>query len=61
LISFAASTSGWLLLTAIAAVGLKTKPVDIMKVGRSSAALIVAQTLFMAVLVALILTQLPMF
>jgi uncharacterized integral membrane protein (TIGR00698 family) len=52
----AAAGSGWLLLTAIAAVGLKTRPADILKVGRSAAALLVAETLFLATLVALALT-----
>jgi uncharacterized integral membrane protein (TIGR00698 family) len=47
----AASSSRWLLLLAIAAVGLKTVPKDLMKVGRASVALLVAETLFLAVLV----------
>lgn len=55
----AASMSGWLLLTAIGAVGLKTRPAEILKVGRPAAALLVAETLFLAGLVALALTALP--
>jgi uncharacterized membrane protein YadS len=48
-----------LLLTAIAAVGLKTRPAEILKVGKPAAALLVAETLFLAAMVALALTQLP--
>lgn len=59
LLQAAADTSGWLLLTAIAAVGLKTRPADILKVGRPAAALLVAETLFLAGLVAVLLTVLP--
>ncbi len=59
LVGFAADVSGWLLLTAIAAVGLKTRPADILKVGGPAAALLVAETLFLAGLVALALTLLP--
>jgi uncharacterized integral membrane protein (TIGR00698 family) len=59
LLGLAADASGWLLLTAIAAVGLKTRPADILKVGRAAAALLVAETLFLALLVALALTVLP--
>lgn len=58
-LSTAQHASGWLLLTAIAAVGLKTRPQDIMKVGRASALLLVAQTLFLATLVTLALRFLP--
>ncbi|MCV0426319.1 MAG: putative sulfate exporter family transporter [Roseibium sp.] len=47
----AASASRWLLLLAIAAVGLKTVPKDLLKVGRASVALLVAETVFLAVLV----------
>jgi len=43
--------SAWLLLIAIAAVGLKTRPQEIVKVGRAAAALLLAETLFLAVLV----------
>lgn len=52
--------SGWLLLVAIAAVGLKTRPAEILKVGRAAAALLVAETLFLAVVVALALRLLPL-
>lgn len=51
--------SGWLLLTAIAAVGLKTRPAEILKVGKPAAALLVAETVFLAFMVALALKQLP--
>jgi uncharacterized integral membrane protein (TIGR00698 family) len=47
----AAAGSGWLLLTAIAAVGLRTRPGDMLKVGRAAAALLLAETLFLAALV----------
>ena len=43
--------SSWLLVTAIAAVGLKTRPGEILKVGKAAAALLLAETLFLAVLV----------
>ncbi len=58
-LALAIDGSGWLLLTAIAAVGLKTRPAEILKVGRPAAALLVAETLFLAVVVGLALTQLP--
>jgi hypothetical protein len=58
-LALAADASGWLLLTAIAAVGLKTRPAEILKVGRPAAALLVAETLFLAGIVALALTVLP--
>lgn len=57
--SLAVDGSGWLLLIAIAAVGLKTRPAEILKVGRPAAALLVAETLFLAVLVAAALSILP--
>lgn len=44
----AAEASGWLLLLAIASVGLKTRPQDIMNVGLPAAAFIVAETLVLA-------------
>ncbi len=47
----AGSLSRWLLLLAIAAVGLKTAPRELLKVGRSAAALLLAETLFLAVFV----------
>ena len=59
LLALAADASGWLLLTAIAAVGVKTRPAEILKVGRPAAALLLAETLFLAGLVALALTILP--
>ncbi len=51
--------SSWLLLVAIAAVGLKTRPQEIVKVGRAAVALLLAETLFLALLVGLALTLLP--
>lgn len=60
LVGFAADTSGWLLLTAISAVGLKTRPADILKVGGPAAGLLIAETLFLAVLVLIALTFLPL-
>jgi uncharacterized integral membrane protein (TIGR00698 family) len=59
LLTVAVDGSGWLLLTAIAAVGLKTRPAEILKVGKPAAALLVSETLFLAVVVALALTLLP--
>lgn len=59
LLVIAVDGSGWLLLTAIAAVGLKTRPAEILKVGKPAAALLLAETLFLAVLVAVALTILP--
>ncbi len=58
ILSLAVEGSGWLLLTAIAAVGLKTRPAEILKVGKPAAALLVAETLFLAIVVVLALTQL---
>ena len=60
LLDLAVDASGWLLLVAIAAVGLKTRPAEIVKVGRPAAAFLVAETLFLATLVALALTLLPL-
>lgn len=48
----AGSFSRWLLLLAIAAVGLKTVPRDLMKVGRAAAAFLIAETIFLAVIIA---------
>jgi uncharacterized integral membrane protein (TIGR00698 family) len=45
---FTASISRWALLTAIAAVGMKTSLHDIFKVGGAAVALLVAETLFLA-------------
>jgi uncharacterized integral membrane protein (TIGR00698 family) len=59
LLAIAVDASGWLLLTSIAAVGLKTRPAEILKVGKPAAALLVAETLFLAVVVALALTFMP--
>ncbi len=47
----ATSVSRWLLLLAIAAVGLKTVPKDLLKVGKAAAALLIAETLFLAVII----------
>ena len=55
------ASRGWFLLIAIGAVGLRTRPADILKVGRPAAALLLAETLFLAGLVALALTVLPDF
>lgn len=60
LLDLAASGSGWLLLTAIAAVGLKTRPAEVLNVGRAAAGLLVVETLFLAVLVAMALNVLPL-
>lgn len=51
--SFVASVSGWLLLIAIAAVGVKTSLSDVTQVGGGAVAAITAQTVFIAVFVAL--------
>ncbi len=59
LLGFAVDGSGWLLLTAIAAVGLKTRPAEILKVGKPAAALLLSETLFLAGVVAFALTLLP--
>lgn len=56
----AGGTSRWLLLVAIAAVGLKTVPGEVLKVGRAAAGLLVAETVFLAVFVALGLWALGM-
>jgi len=58
-LTFAQEASGWLLLIAIAAVGVKTRPAEILKVGKPAAALLVAETLFLAGLVLLLLTTFP--
>lgn len=49
----AASLSGWMLLLAIAAVGLKTRLGDVVKVGKPAAAILILQTLFIAIFVGL--------
>jgi uncharacterized integral membrane protein (TIGR00698 family) len=51
----AAELSRWLLLTSIAAVGLKTVPRDVLKAGRAAMGLLVAETLFLATVVAIAL------
>lgn len=45
------ATSRWLLLTAIAAVGMKTNLKQVLSVGGSAIALIVAQTIFIATII----------
>ncbi|SMX29556.1 hypothetical protein TRP8649_03693 [Pelagimonas phthalicica] len=60
-LALAASGSGWLLLASIAAVGLQTRPAEVLKVGRAAAGMLLAETLFLAALVALALTFLPQF
>lgn len=61
LLNLAASGSGWLLLTSIAAVGLKTRPAEVLKVGRKAAGVLIVETLFLAVIVALALSRFPIF
>jgi uncharacterized integral membrane protein (TIGR00698 family) len=48
----ASGLSRWLLLVAIAAVGMKTVPRDVLMAGRTAVGLIVAETVFLAVFVA---------
>ncbi|MEM9248753.1 MAG: putative sulfate exporter family transporter [Pseudomonadota bacterium] len=59
-ISVLAEVSGWLLLTAIASVGMKTRPEEVMKVGLPAALFLVAQTVFLAVFIAVGLSLLPL-
>lgn len=59
LLTFAIESSSWLLLAAIAAVGVKTQPASILKVGRNAVIMIVAQTLFLALVVLGLLTFFP--
>lgn len=47
----ASELSRWLLLVAIAAVGLRTVPGEVLRVGPAAAALIVAETVFLGVVV----------
>lgn len=47
-----ATLSGWMLLTAIAAVGVKTSLSDITTVGKTAVAMITAQTIFIALFIA---------
>ncbi|MBV6656825.1 MAG: putative sulfate exporter family transporter, partial [Devosiaceae bacterium] len=49
---FVATVSGWLLLIAIAAVGIKTSLTDVTQVGGGAVAAITAQTVFIALFVA---------
>ncbi|EFO33308.1 membrane protein [Roseibium sp. TrichSKD4] len=51
--------SKWCLLTAIAAVGLKTIPKDLLKIGSKAAMLIIGETLFLAILICVVLFALP--
>lgn len=53
IVALASEASRWLLLIAIASVGLKTMPKDIMNVGYPAVALLVAETAFLALLVGL--------
>ncbi len=46
-----ATVSGWLLLVAMAAIGMKTSPRALAKVGMRAALLVVAETVFLALLV----------
>ena len=57
----AATLSGWMLLVAIVAVGLKTTVADVFKVGKSAVAQISAQTLFLAFFIGLGMYGLGMF
>lgn len=51
-IALVTEASGWLLLMAIASVGLKTRPQEVMKVGLPAALFLVAQTVFLAIFIA---------
>ncbi|TMM54217.1 YeiH family protein [Sulfitobacter sabulilitoris] len=55
----AQGASAWLLLIAIAAVGLKTRPQEILKVGKPAAALLLAETVFLAIIIVVALLLLP--
>lgn len=50
-VATASEASQWLLVVAIASVGLKTMPQDVLRVGMPAAALIIAETVFLAILV----------
>ncbi len=50
--TLASDISRWLLLTAIAAVGLRTMPAEVLKVGPAAAALLVSETVFLGLIVA---------
>lgn len=56
LVAVASDLSRWLLLAAIAAVGLRTMPAEVLKVGPAAAALLVAETVFLGAVVATGLT-----
>lgn len=60
LVEFASEASSWLLIVAIASVGLKTQPKDILNVGLPAVALLVAETAFLAALIGLALGLLPL-
>ena len=55
-VDLASGASRWLLLTAIAAVGLRTVPQEVLKVGPAAAALLVAETAFLGTVIAVGLT-----
>jgi uncharacterized integral membrane protein (TIGR00698 family) len=60
IVEIASEASRWLLVVAIASVGLKTQPKDILNVGLPAVALLVAETAFLAVLVGIALGFLPL-
>lgn len=54
------ATSRWALLAAIAAVGVKTSLPNVLKVGRKAIALLIAETVFLAVLILIAVEVLPL-
>lgn len=60
IVEIASEASRWLLVVAIASVGLKTQPKDILNVGLPAVALLVAETAFLAVLVGIALGFQPL-
>jgi uncharacterized membrane protein YadS len=54
------ATSRWALLAAIAAVGVKTSLPNVLNVGRKAIALLVAETVFLAVLILIAVEVLPL-
>lgn len=58
-IALLAEVSSWMLLTAIASVGMKTRPEEVMKVGLPAALFLVAQTAFLALFIIAGLRLLP--
>ncbi|WP_150120896.1 putative sulfate exporter family transporter, partial [Sulfitobacter sp. HI0040] len=60
IVEIASEASRWLLVVAIASVGLKTQPKDILNVGLPAVALLVAETAFLAALVGIALGFLPL-